>query len=90
MMEKISVLCYIDPSVRYIKVQMLDFQLNAVDGNVLVYIYDKDDFKIDCRRLYIPPDVWTEWGTDDDFLIDYCIQTLGMIRKPELMFHFDP
>lgn len=71
-------------------VQFIDFQLNATDGYVQVLRYDKNDRFIDTTVVHIPPDIYSQWGTDDSIIIDYALEQLKMkelehtvTKKPE-------
>lgn len=87
--EKIEIEPYlIDSSINYVKMFIDDFRLNAIDCWVSCYQYDKNDKMIQMSRVYIPPEIYKDWATDDDYLIEYCMEQLGFIRKPELKVRF--
>lgn len=78
----------IDQSIDHVKIQIEDFRLNALDCWCSVYEYDSKDKFINMSRVYVPSDVYTQWSTDDEYLVEYCLKQLGFVRKPELNVHF--
>jgi len=73
-------------SIASVKIYLDNFELNALSGTATVYKYDTNDKLIDVIRVEIPSHIWSEWATDDFFIIDYILETVGLQRKPDLMF----
>lgn len=61
---------------------------NLVIGNISVslnsdaYVSGQihNDKLFETFQLYMPSDVYNQWGTNDDFLIDWVLQELGLQR----------
>jgi hypothetical protein len=68
--------------VSQIEITFEQFQLNAVSGFVYVRYCNNlgQIFKIE--KVYIPSDVYQEWGQDDDFIINYVLEQLVLERQP--------
>lgn len=87
--QKIDIMPYnIDPSIHSIRIFIDNFQLGSPDCWCCVYQYDINDKLIMMTRVYVPPDVYSEWGTNDDFIEDWVMDYLGMMRKPDLLIDF--
>lgn len=87
--NKIDIIPYpVDTSISYVRVNFDNFQLNAIDGWVSVYEYDKDDRFINMNRVYLPSEVYSEWARDDFFVIDYALDQLGFERRPPVSIDF--
>lgn len=87
--EDIPILPYpIDKTIAYVRVLIDNFQLQATDCWCSVYEYTSDDQFINMSRVYVPPDIYEHWGVDDDYLVNYCLETLGFERKPEVNIDF--
>lgn len=85
MSEAIPIQPYlINRSIDHVKIFLDDFRLNAVDGSASVYEYDSNDVLLNVHRVHIPPDTWQAWGSDDNFIVDYCLDILGFERRPDL------
>lgn len=78
----------VDMEIDYVKIYVENFQLNAIDCWVSVYEYDKNDKFINVSRLYVPPEVYSEWSTSDDYIIDYALDQLAFQKRPDTMIHF--
>lgn len=78
----------INPKIQYIRMGIDDFQLGAEDAWVVVKEYDKDDFFLNLTRVYIPPEIYEEWGTDDWYIIDYVMDYIGFIKKKPFTIFF--
>jgi hypothetical protein len=57
-----------------------NFELNATEGSVQVVRYTANDRFVDTQIVLIPSEVYVNWGTDDNVIIDYALQQLGMER----------
>lgn len=73
----------IDSTIHHIKIYVENFHLNRRDCWCLVHQYDKDDVMITATRVYVPPEIYMDWGTNDSYLEDWVMDYLGMIRKRE-------
>lgn len=84
MSEDIKIQPYpINRSIDHVKVFIDNFQLLATSGSATVYEYDVSDTLLNVSRVPIPADIWTEWATDDMFIIDFVLDQLDFERKHE-------
>lgn len=58
------------------------FQLNATEADIYVTFYDSNDIFVERKIVHIPPEIYSQWGTDDDFLVDYVFSELNIQRLP--------
>lgn len=79
----------INPKIQYIRMAIDDFKLGAEDCWVVVKEYDKDDFFLNLTRVYVPPEVYAEWSTDDDYIVDYAMDYIGFVRKKPFTIFFN-
>ena len=87
--ESIFILPYpISTAVDHIKIFVDNFQLNAIDCFCSVYEYDENDKLLNVHRVYIEPELYAEWGIDDNYLVELVLDKLGYIRKPENTIQF--
>ena len=87
--DKIPIVPYpIDTSISSVSVSVENFTLNALDCWLQVFEYDANDKFLNMNRVYVPSEIYAEWGTNDDSIVDHCLEQLGFIRKPELKVHF--
>ena len=61
-----------------IQITMDDFKLKATTGACRVFFYNSNDTVIKVERVEIPEEVYTNWGTDDQVIIDYVLNALGL------------
>lgn len=61
-----------------IQLTVPSFQLNETEMDVYVTLYSDDDHLVDTRIIHIPPAVYAQWGTDDDYIVNYVITQLGV------------
>lgn len=78
----------IDQSIDHVKIKIEDFRLNALDCWCSVYEYDSNDKFINMSRVYVPSDVYTQWSTDDEYIIQYCLNQLGFHPKQPVNIDF--
>lgn len=64
-----------------VEVTMPLFSLNATDGTVLVDLYTTEQRVIERKTVYVPPDIYSQWGSDDNFIIDYVLNEIGIVRQ---------
>lgn len=87
--EAIPIVPYLlDRSIEYIKVFIDNFQLNSVDCTCSVYEYDKNDMLLNVHRVYIEPELYVEWGTNDTYIVDIVLDKLGYERKLDVPIIF--
>ncbi len=67
-------------NIEKVDVQCINFQLNATEGRVQVVRYTGTNKFVDTQIVVIPTEVYSTWGTDDNAIIDYALQQLGMER----------
>ena len=75
-------------SIAYVRVSVENFQLHATDCWLQVFEYDADDKFLNMSRVYVPPEIYSEWGTQDDYLVEFALDQLGFERKPEVNVNF--
>jgi hypothetical protein len=63
-----------------VDIQMPQFELGAVSGYASVYVRTEDGIVVKTDRVLIPPEVYTEWGQDDRFIVDYVMEQLGLVE----------
>lgn len=87
--DQVEIVPYpLDNSIVYVSVSVENFQLNAVDCWLQVYEYDANNKFLNVNRVYVPSEIYQDWGTNDDYLVEYALDTLGFVRKPELNVQF--
>lgn len=64
-----------------VQITLEDFELNATTGKCRVYFYNNNRV-IKVEYVTIPEGVYANWGTDDQFIIDYVVQTLNITPSP--------
>lgn len=63
----------------HIQITLDDFQLNATTGKCRVYFYDINTSRVlKVEHVTIPESVYANWGTDDQFIVDYVVQALNV------------
>jgi hypothetical protein len=65
-----------------IQITMDNFRLKAITGACRVFFYDANNVVIKVERVEIPEEVYTNWGTDDQVIIDYVLGTLFLQEDP--------
>jgi hypothetical protein len=53
-----------------------------------VYEYDENDKLLNVHRVYIEPELYADWGTVDQYIIDIVLDKLGYERKREPVIQF--
>lgn len=61
-----------------IQISMDDFTLNATTGMCRVYFYNTAGVVVKVERIQIPEEVYVNWGVDDQFIVDYVLETLNL------------
>jgi hypothetical protein len=57
-------------------IQLIDFQLNAIEGNASVVLMDTTGRAVKSLVIRIPPDIYSQWQADDNFIVNYILQRL--------------
>lgn len=75
----------IDKTFTEIKViaEFANFQLGATEGDMYITFYDINNTFVERKIVHIPPEIYSQWGTDDNFIIDYAFSQLGVERLPD-------
>ena len=50
---------------------------------VRVDMFDQNQNRVDCTFLIIEGEDYAQWGTDDQYIINYVCEKMGFARKPE-------
>jgi hypothetical protein len=68
----------IDHSHKIAKIQLSipQFVLNATEMDVYVSMFTEEMKFVDSALIHIPPDVYKNWGTDDNHIINYVLSKL--------------
>jgi hypothetical protein len=66
-----------------VEVTMPDFKLGSTEGNARVIFMTSEGAFIDLKHIPIPPEVYVQWGTDDNFIVNYVLQQLNLIATEE-------
>lgn len=62
-----------------VEIVMIGFSLKATSGMCDVMFYN-DTRSIKTERIIIPEDVYSIWGSDDQVIIDYVLNTLDLTQ----------
>lgn len=69
-----------DFAITQVNVEMPIFTLNATESTVYVYLYTSESRLVECKLVQIPPEIYSQWAQDDNFIIDYALTELGLSR----------
>lgn len=64
-----------------INVKPINIELFSESCGSYWQLLDIDGLQVDEGNLLIPSNVYLNWAEDDNVIIDYVIQELGLIRK---------
>lgn len=64
-----------------IQLSVPQFHLNATTMDVYVTMYTKDDQYVNSKMVHIPEDVYSEWGQDDEHIINYVLTELNIQKQ---------
>jgi hypothetical protein len=67
--------------VTKVSIEMQGFQLNATSGQAVVIMYDNNDHCINTQIVDIPEAIYKQWGTDDNYIIDYVLSQIPATRS---------
>lgn len=88
--EKIYIEEYpIDPRIRYIKIKLDNIQLHDKDCWVDIFEFDRNHKELDRYRFHIPQDIYQDWATDDDYILEYIMDHFGFVRRKTLYLPID-
>lgn len=67
-----------------INVRPMNIELFAESCGSYWQLFDIDGLQVDEGNLLIPSNVYLNWAEDDNVIVDYVIQELGLIRVFEV------
>lgn len=67
--------------VTKVSIELPSFALNATETTAHVTMFTAETRFVEVRTVNIPPEIYSEWGTDDNFIIDYVLTELGLTRS---------
>ena len=67
--------------VTQVRVELSSFSLNATEGMAVVTMFTDATRYVECQTVPIPPEIYSVWGTDDNFIVDYVLTELGLVRS---------
>lgn len=70
----------VETIIHHVVINMDDFKLNAIEGDVVVYQFDSTNRLLNVNRVKIEQSIYLEWGKDDNFIVDYALSQLGFQR----------
>jgi hypothetical protein len=65
-----------------IQLSVPQFVLNANEMDVYVTMYTEEMRFVESQLVHIPPDVYKDWGTDDNHIINYVLSQLNLTKPP--------
>lgn len=69
--------------VTKLSIDLPSFTLNATETTAHVTLFTEETRFVEARTINIPPEIYSEWGKDDDFIVDYVLAELQLTRLPE-------
>lgn len=63
---------------------MPNFEFNATEGTVYVTMYTADMKFVERQSVHIPEDIYSQWESDDSFIINYTLEQLGLELRDEV------
>lgn len=66
-----------------LEITMPEFKLASVDGNARVLFLTSEGAGIKVQFVYIPPEVYSQWGEDDNYIVNYVLEQLNLIAAEE-------
>lgn len=64
-------------------IRMPDFQLGSTNGHAVCYILNENDVVLKLERVFIPDEIYAQWGQDDMFVVNYVLQQMNLIAAQE-------
>lgn len=62
-----------------LEITMPEFKLGDTEGTARVIFLTSEGAAADIKYIHIPPDVYSQWGTDDSFIVNYVLEMLNLI-----------
>lgn len=66
-----------------IQLSVPQFLFNATEMDVYVTMYTEDMQFVNSQLVHIPPDIYKNWGTDDNYIINYVLQQIQIALSPQ-------
>jgi len=67
--------------VTQVQIELTSFSLNATEGMAVVSMFTDTTRFVEAKTVPIPSEIYTVWGQDDNFIIDYVLTELGLVRS---------
>ena len=67
--------------VTQVQIELSSFSLNATEGMAVVTMFTDATRYVECQTVPIPSEIYTVWGQDDNFIVDYVLTELGFVRS---------
>lgn len=64
-----------------IGISLDNFVLYAVDARATVRYLTANGITVKVESIYIPPEIYSQWGTDDTFIVDYVLQQIHFEKQ---------
>lgn len=74
--------------ISYVRIHVDNFKLNACDMWCTCYMFCDNSRMVEVQRVYVPPHVYSEWATDDDTIILYVLDEVGLEPLKKGCVHF--
>jgi hypothetical protein len=72
---------YVRPSINITSIQVRVINLNLFQSvNVNVLLFSNNDY-VDSKSYLLEGDDYTNWGNDDNYIIDYVLDKLGLTQS---------
>lgn len=65
-----------------VEIRIPNFELGATTCIVVAYIHNNEGEVIKAESITIPPEVYSQWAEDDDFICNYVLEQMNCIRAP--------
>lgn len=66
-----------------VNIRMPDFELGATSGIAIAVIFNSEDNVVKSEKVLIPPEVYSQWGQDDNFITNYVLEQMNLIVVDE-------
>lgn len=74
----------VSTDITFVKMAINNFALKAHDCEVSVWFYSDHDKLLDFKTVYVPPSIYETWLADDDHIIQYVLDQLGLTERTDL------
>lgn len=68
--------------VTKVSVDLPSFTLNATETTAHITMFTEETRFVEAKTVHIPPEIYSEWGQDDNFIVDYVLTELSLTRVP--------